>query len=345
MSAAHHKEPRRPSGMTLVELLAVIAIIAVLMGLLFPAVQSVRESARRTQCSAQLRSLGQGCLTHLSLQGRLPYVGKDGCKQLPLYKFPPLPDDNTSPLYGGCTQRSNDNRPRGPEEWNWGFFILPYIEASAVFDRNPVNASNLTVAEKNVREFQIEKTPIPIMYCPSRRGVGLYRDSSNGYAVCDYAGCVGTTAATAGDLSPDPKVNGLMVRRGAGDVRDDSVPDGFSNTILLGERQMNPYRLRGSFPINQIPQDDNGSYAMEGYADREANRDTEKQPAPDNQHPSITGNPGGNSSRFGASHPGSCGIVMGDGSVRWVSHSIEQAVFRRAGSRNGNEVFGVDDLR
>jgi len=68
---------RAKRGLTLVELLAVIAIIGLLIALLLPAVQSARESARRTSCSSNLRQVSQGVLGFENAHGRFPAWGYD----------------------------------------------------------------------------------------------------------------------------------------------------------------------------------------------------------------------------------------------------------------------------
>jgi prepilin-type processing-associated H-X9-DG protein len=64
----------RRTGMTLVELLVVFALLAVLLGLLFPAVNSVRESARRTQCQNNLRQIGLAMTQYVDAHGEFPYA-------------------------------------------------------------------------------------------------------------------------------------------------------------------------------------------------------------------------------------------------------------------------------
>ena len=304
--------PCRPSGMTLVELLVVIAIIAALMGLLFPAVQSVRESARRTQCSAQLRSLGQGCLTYMSVNGKLPTTGKEPCQQTP-YNASCQPNQIGTGIDASKTETS---------DWSWGWQILPFIDAKGVFDLDPTFAT-----DKTGNFNRIQATPIPTMYCPSRRPPGLYFGKANS----DYAACHGLVR---GDFSrsPDPLSSGLIVRTGAWTVDADGAPDGFSQTIMLGEKQVNVQRLSGS---SGIPLDNNQNYLNPGFLDNETWRMGNDPPQHDGFHPShASAASTAQSTRFGSSHANACGIVMGDGAVRWISYTVDPDAFRLAACRD-----------
>jgi prepilin-type N-terminal cleavage/methylation domain-containing protein len=99
------------AGMTLVELLVVVAIITMLMALLLPAVQSVRETARRARCSNNVKQLTTAALGHVQAQGYFPSGGWG-------YFWVGDPD-----------RGFGESQPGG-----WIYSSLPYLEQVAVFN-------------------------------------------------------------------------------------------------------------------------------------------------------------------------------------------------------------------
>lgn len=133
-----HSRPLRRHGFSLVEMLVVVAIIAMLVGLLLPALQRTREAARRTSCGNNLRQLAVACETHRSSLGHLPTGGWD----LTWLGDPALGSDWKQP--GG-----------------WCFVLLPYL-----------GQTNLhTLAGTNVDEFVTRN--VPTFVCPTRRATGV----------------------------------------------------------------------------------------------------------------------------------------------------------------------------
>jgi type II secretory pathway pseudopilin PulG len=315
--------------MTLVELLVVVAIIATLIALLLPAVQAAREAGRRAACSNNIRQLGLGTLGYLETNGSFPPGGKNACSNQPYHpqcsEGPPLPG-------GGMNGAATLDRT----EWSWAFQILPFIDGQAVFNQ-PLTPEGDAV---------IHRTPIPIMYCPTRRPVALY----NSMARADYAGSAGTGYYTGSTWTLEQcfrALNGLIIRTGVGSVRPGHVRDGLSNTLMLGEKQLNP-RDFGR------PNDQNEPYTIAGWDSEVVATGTSTEdshtfmwgpPAPDTRHNSILlNNPAAGSWRFGSSHPGVLATAFADGSVRWVRFDCDGVTFERACNRSDRQHVDFDTL-
>jgi len=132
--------------------LVVIAIIAVLLGLLLPAVQKVREAAARARCMNNLKQIALAAHAYHDTRGKIPPGG---------HSTPPALNANPAPK---CREA----------EWSWMFHLLPHLEQDALFNEQDVNV--------------IRTTPVKGFYCPSRRSAALYGNR----AMTDYAGNAGT---------------------------------------------------------------------------------------------------------------------------------------------------------
>src|SRR2546426_5063772 len=230
------------TGFTLIELLVVIAIIGILIGLLLPAVQKVREAASLVWCQNNLKQIG------------LALHAYEGAKK----KFPPgfitaNPYANGS-LYGisyGDATRS------GPPGWAWGTLILPYIEQDNLY-----KSLRLDLPCWAPENAALVKTKLSMFLCPSATGgsdgFALEYDSGDGkhgvpfsptifFAHSHYVTNAGvnqpwgrTTAYSYDFTIPEPVpgapmcvINGPFYRDSKTRVAD--VPDGLSNTIFIGE--------------------------------------------------------------------------------------------------------------
>jgi prepilin-type N-terminal cleavage/methylation domain-containing protein/prepilin-type processing-associated H-X9-DG protein len=205
------------SGFTLVEAIVVIAVIAILIALLLPAVQAARESARRIQCAANLKQLALACHNYADVFGTLP-IG-----------IPEMYDPDPALNFFGESQ---------------SIFVstLGQLDQQPLFDA--VNFSRSIFASANAT---IYATGLEVLWCPSDRSIpmeveyALFEDPfKEKIRFSSYAGCTGIWY---GDLTsfPDPmntarvnQINGLFTaNRG---IRIAEITDGTSQTMLLSER-------------------------------------------------------------------------------------------------------------
>jgi prepilin-type N-terminal cleavage/methylation domain-containing protein/prepilin-type processing-associated H-X9-DG protein len=234
---------RRPAraGFTLVELLVVIAIIGVLVGLLLPAVQKIREAANRMRCANNLKQIGLAFHNHHSTLGYFPTGG--------WYAWTPPTYVNGQPLVGRAQQAG------------WGFQILPYIEAEATWR----GGSATTDAQRAVVAIG---TTNRLFFCPSRRppqtvtyGDGYLPHLTGGkitHALCDYA------ASNKEGTGAVQQFNPLAIK---------DITDGTSNTLLIGDKRMNRALLG-----RKQPDDDQGY--TDGF-NNDVIRKTKLPPQPD----------------------------------------------------------------
>lgn len=315
--------PNRRGGFTLVELLVVIAIIGILIALLLPAVQAAREAARRMECSNHLKQIGLAMHNYHGTYSALPF----GCS------WPPTTTTTGS----------------------WAAFILPYLEQQTVYDLFDFNLSLCDPANE-----QAVKTVIPAYICPSDPQAGepliagrtqpqhnplnsmaLWYPVSMGPtfdSTSPSSGCVfcpePKSAATDPDTyccqgfnlgSSSPLGNFVgMFGRYQKSIRFAYVTDGLSNTIMVGE----------TLPAHCIF---NGAYHM--------NFPMSATHIPLNNMETDEGQGGlwFRTCGFKSLHPGGANFLMGDGSVHFLSESIDYRLFNGLGTRAGGEVGNVPE--
>ena len=306
---------RRVRAFTLVELLVVIGIIMLLMALLLPAVQSVRESARLVTCRNHAKQLAQGAMTHLELQGYFPAGG-----------------------WGWGWTGDADKGFGSTQVGGWAYSTLPYIEQKALHQLG----AGLDDAGKRVANAQRMETPVKIFYCPSRRQARAIVSTSvhtpinanrpPKYAKTDYAANGGdhrgrlpytwvpTDEDEKADLAGCTGVIGVH-----SEFRSDDVPDGLSLTLLVAEKYLNP----DTYDTGTDGADNGDAWQGKDWDSVRWTWQSNNAAGPPTQdRPGVAV-----IERFGSAHAAGITAAACDGSVRGVRFDVDPGVWRRLGNR------------
>ena len=311
-------------GFTLVELLVTISIIAMLVSMLLPAVQSAREAGRRTQCSNNLRQLGIGWLNHESAIGALPSGGWGW-------------------LWAGMPDRGLGIKQPG----GWAYQVLGFTEEEALFELG----QGLTGQAQWQAHRQRLRTPLSVHHCPSRREALPYpfdeqysvrpfwsmgiRSIKGGVAKTDYAASIGDVVDTCCPSQPQSLEffdSGSFELPHLGDhtgvsyayslVRMSQITDGTSKTYMIGEKYLNPDRYLDGKSLG-----DNESVYHGHNSDLYRSTRVELGPptrdTPGSERIDV----------FGSPHAAGCLMAMCDGSVRQISFDVEATLHAAFGNR------------
>jgi prepilin-type N-terminal cleavage/methylation domain-containing protein/prepilin-type processing-associated H-X9-DG protein len=325
---------RSPRGITLVELLVVIAVIGMLLALLLPAVQAAREAARRIECANNLKQL---CL---AAHGFHDSHGE----------FPPGLDQFEAP---------SSPRYRGTSVFT---FLLPYLELGTLLAdwdyKSPLNNASGGIQARAA-------TVLPLLLCASDRvAENPIVRSGRYYGMTSYGGNGGTRSFdpalatcdgifhTTGPAS-EPKPGQLPVSLSM-------VTDGSSQTILFGERNHQDANFE-TFAARSWSDSLNGLGRWAAIGGRKSIADvTMSAFVPINYQMPVNFDHRGEASppvsspgdfsiheqrrvcAFGSNHPGGANFALADGSVRFLAESLPLDILQALCTRNAQDLTSDD---
>lgn len=315
-----------PGAFTLVELLVVITIIGILIALLLPAVQAAREAARRSQCSNNIKQVCLATLTYEQTWGALPAgaclvpMNWDGRAATVLYR-------------GSILVR-----------------LLPYIEQQGLYEKFDLGKTYIENQTFPGTSTYLSSAVISAYICPSDESPNLDLSDQGYYAgKYNYAASVGSGAM--GDSGPyscsaysqwntyAQHAYGALSASGPFCRNDNScrlaeITDGLSSTIFFGEvvAACNNNQRRGWVHSDTTQGSVSTIFPI--------NYDTCNKTATDGCHADNNWNI---SFGFKSRHPGGAQFGFGDGSVHFLSQSIDHWNFQWLGAKADGKIVAIPD--
>jgi prepilin-type N-terminal cleavage/methylation domain-containing protein/prepilin-type processing-associated H-X9-DG protein len=295
------------AAFTLIELLVVIAIIGILIGLLLPAVQKVREAANRMKCQNNLKQWGLAMHNYHDTFSALPI----GATNSPRHTFVP--------------------------------HLWPFMEQNALarnydFTVGFYQAPNTITSTFNGLCAQ----PVPMYYCPSDRPGQMWQGDvywrCHGNYVVNYGNVTQPWSSTPTSKAPFGFQNGNASTPYITRLTD--FTDGTSNTMLMSEILMSltPTNYDGRGDIMNDDAGFSGHQYMTLDTPNSGVDVTLCVPNSDPMMPCTGGSPSHVAAR--SRHTGGVNVVFGDGSVHFIANSVDLATWQGLGSMNGGEVLG-----
>jgi prepilin-type processing-associated H-X9-DG protein len=324
----------------LIELLVVIAIIGLLMGLLLPAVQKVREAANKVSCSNNLKQIGLALNIYHDTNGYFP---------------PGYIDGNTNAA-------STPNNDVGPG-WGWASFLLPNLDLGNLYNQIDFKqgvgvGSNTAVSQQSLKSFQCPSDPLqrpfPVYDSSFSTPIATVAHSNyvgcNGWEECFWnSGGVGDPAGNDGLAGALGQAgNGLFYRNSRNRIAN--VTDGLSCTIFVGERSSNhsPSTWTGAVTGGRCPawmanQPPSPYVPPPGPAYDNADFDEALVLSHGNAtHLPNADFPVFDPDTFYSYHQQGANFLFGDGSVHFLTSSINPYTYQYLCTIAGSEAFPSD---
>jgi prepilin-type N-terminal cleavage/methylation domain-containing protein/prepilin-type processing-associated H-X9-DG protein len=332
----------RRSAFTLIELLVVIAIIGILIALLLPAVQKVREAANRASCTNNLKQIGLAVHNFHDSYGFFPPSAlRDDWATWALLVLPYLEQDNIYRLWDLQYRYAEQAGQPDPRPNNVKVYFCPSRRSSS-----SVGFSVDDIAPAASPANALGPFPGGLSDYACNGGNDSTHNRPNG--AMTYGNAVGITPggqSVTGNTTPNFNMSpvGTRMLTWTGVISIASITDGTSNTLLVGEKHVRPGSREGKNEDRSVFSGNNANnYSRlagippDGVA--QTNGDTQYPLVLDEKDTTVSTSspPGAYDSNlcFGGPHPGICNFVFCDGSVKGVRTTVDLVTLTRLAVRN-----------